>query len=236
MNVRGGSDVSGSSGGAAQSDATEGPTAGQRIRVALCDDHQVLRESVEIAIGRDPRFEVVGSWSGGEELLAGWDPDATDLLVVDISLPPMGGVALIGQAVRRCPDVKVLVLSANEDPRVVRDALEAGARGYLLKTTEIRSLKDTMVAVAAGLQILDPDLDLREGRTELTGRQLEILELLARGMSRQEVADELILTVNTVKHHLQTMYGVMGVHNALEAVARGRELGWLAADDPVLQQ
>lgn len=202
------------------------------ITVVVCDDHPLMLDSLGIALGRDERFEVVGCYHDAVELLERYTKGCARLLVMDVAMGPVGGIAAARELLARDDGLKVMFLSAFGDPHKVREALEMGAMGYMLKTTAVGQLKEAMTSAAGGTLVLDSGIDLRAGSGQLSPRQMEILELMDQGViSRRAMAQELLISTNTVKSHINAMYTLLGVNSALEAVAKARELGWLAAVD-----
>lgn len=211
----------------------DGPSAGaraRRVRVVLVDDHPMVTEILRFGFALDERFEVcavAGSPGEAENLIAGDAP--FDVLITDVSMGGMPvGLELARAAKARRPDAKVVVLSAFSDAWVVREALEGGVDAYLLKTAALGEIKAGIDAVLAGEVVLDPSIHLRSGATGLTGRQLEILDLLAQGLSRQAMAEALHISENTLKSHVRAIFAKLGARTALEAVARAGKLGWTA--------
>lgn len=194
--------------------------------VAVADDHPMIRDILVMTLKRDLRFDVKLIVSNGADLVAGYERDPVDVVVTDVSMGPMNGIEALRKLRWMDPGVKVIMISAFSERYLVNEALDAGAKGYLLKTSPIGVLKEGIMSVAQGMTVLDDGLDPHGGNTGLSSRQLQILELLAEGLSRQEIADRLFLSVNTVKTHLMSMYQKLGVQNSREAVKAARELGW----------
>lgn len=198
------------------------------VQVAVIDDHPLLIDVLRFGLALDAGFEVcaVGrSFADAEALLAS---DVTiDVLITDMAMDGVAsGIEVIRSAKHRRPGIRVLALSAFGDARMVRDALDAGVDAYLLKTAALGEIKDGIEAVLDGHRVLDPAIHLRSGQTGLTARQLEILDLMFQGKSRKAMAAALHVSENTVKSHTKALFARLGAHNALDALARARKLGW----------
>lgn len=219
---------------------------GERIRVLLADDHTVLRQGTAELLRREPDLEVVGEAADGEQAVALSQRLQPDVVVMDVRMPTLSGVEATRRIRELCPEVQVLVLTAHDDDRYVFSLLQAGASGYLLKTAPIHDLVDGIRQVVAGESPLDPAIarkivlhfsgghpqDARQASTleELTPREQEVLQLLARGLSNQAIADSLFISERTVHAHLSSIFSKMQVGSRLEAVLHAIRLGWLTID------
>lgn len=197
------------------------------IRVAIVDDHPVLAESLAAVLSRDKRFEVTMLAGSGPEVIAAYDPARIDVCIVDVALGEISGTEVVRVLKERHPGLRALMLSAHAERYLIKEAFEAGAIGYLVKSTPLAQLKDAIVSVAAGERVLSAGVyqDPAQAEVPLTERQREILELLAVGLNRQGIADRLHVSLNTVKTHLSVIYEMLGVDNAREARLKARELG-----------
>lgn len=197
------------------------------IRVAIVDDHPVLAESLAAVLSRDKRFEVTMLAGSGSEVIAAYDPAHIDVCIVDVALGEMSGTEVVRVLKERHLGLRALMLSAHAERYLIKEAFEAGAIGYLVKSTPLAQLKDAIVSVAAGERVLSAGVyqDPAQAEVPLTERQREILELLAVGLNRQGIADRLHVSLNTVKTHLSVIYEMLGVDNAREARLKARELG-----------
>lgn len=213
----------------------------KKLRILLVDDHALMREGLTVLINSQPDMEVVGDASDGGEALARADAAAADIVLMDVSMPVLDGI----QATRRLkgehPLVKVLALTAYDNHVYLRQLLDAGASGYVLKRTAAKSLIDAIRVVAAGGSYLDPDMapvpenhaGERSGlrgeieRGELTGREQEVLILVAKGHTNKEVSARLGISVKTVEVHKSNLMSKLGLKNRADVVRYALSLGWL---------
>ena len=194
-------------------------------RCLLADDHPALM----VAIGRllsDSGFEVIGRAADGRHAVALADENAPDIALVGYRMPLLGGAALVTRLLEDTPDLRVVVYTADADETVVREALEAGADGLVLKEAPLGDLVRAMKAVLAGRSYLEPALasEAVVGRSgeverELTGRELEVLSLLAEGMSHKEIGQQLSISPETVRTHARNAAGRLGAVTRTQAVA-----------------
>jgi two-component system, NarL family, response regulator DevR len=206
------------------------------IRVLLVDDHRIVRQGLRSILDPDPEFEVVGETGDGAgalQLVAELQPD---IILLDLKLPNMDGVVLCQRIMELYPQTAVLALTAFIDQSLVNACLQAGARGYLLKDAENLHLKEQLMAVMQGYVALDPraagmltDLVRRQptGGDILSLRDLEVLRLIAQGLTNREISTRLHLSENTVKGYVKEVMAKMGVHNRVEAVLLAKERGIL---------
>ena len=202
-----------------------GPT---RVRVLIVDDHVLVREGTVGLLDQAPDLHVVGHVGTAEDALDLIDRLAADVLLVDVNLPGMSGLALARIVASRHPHVRILVLSAFDEYAYVTEALEIGVGGYLLKTASSKDLVDAVRAVADGVLVLDPavaDLVARHGArrfpapgaVSLTPRECDVLGLLARGRSNKQMAAQLALSPRTVEGYVSNVLAKLGVESRTEA-------------------
>jgi len=205
-----------------------GQAAAAPVRVVIVDDHTLLREGTIQLLDQQAEVEVVGQAGSGEEGLEVLRRLRPDVALIDVHLPGMSGLALARTATASLPGVRVLMVSAYDDYAYVAEALEIGVGGYLLKTATARELTDAVRAVADGIFVLDQALSSRLTRRQRTGpsaastltrRESEVLGVLARGRSNQQIAAELGLGQRTVEGHVSSVLGKLGVASRAEAVA-----------------
>lgn len=211
----------------------EGPASGsgrrpsRPIRVVIVDDHTLLRDGTIQLLEQDPEIDVVGQAGSGEEGLEALERLRPDVALIDVSLPGMSGLELARATTTSLPELRVLIVSAYDDYAYVAEALEIGVGGYLLKTAAARELVDAVRAVADGIFVLDRTLSRRlTGRRSssrvagaLTRRERDVLGVLARGRSNQQIAAELGLGQRTVEGHVSSVLGKLGVASRSAAVA-----------------
>jgi DNA-binding NarL/FixJ family response regulator len=204
----------------------------------LADDHVVLREATAELIDHQPDMQVVGQAGTGEETVALARERCPDVIVMDIAMPRLDGLAATRQIATDCPSVRVLVLTAHEDEEHVIPLLEAGATGYLPKTVGLNELLEAIRATDRGESVLPPavaSVVVRHlaGKTpsapqdELTPREMQVLHLLAEGQSNRQIARRLALSVRTVEAHLTHIYAKLGVGSRTEAVLLAQRKGLL---------
>jgi DNA-binding NarL/FixJ family response regulator len=217
-----------------------------KIKILLADDHVVVREGTRELLERESDMEVVAEAGDGEEavrLTAQWCPDVA---IMDIAMPKLNGIEATRRIKATCPATAVLVLTAYDDDQYVFALLEGGAAGYLLKNVRADELVRAVRAVYAGESVLHPTIarkvlnrfaapvpsHVKESVLDhLSDRELEVLKLAARGMTNQEIADELVLSIRTVQTHLSNIFGKMGVGSRTEAVLQALRKGWLGLED-----
>ena len=202
------------------------------IRVGLVDDHALVRQGFRRILEDDPEIAVVGEASNGMEAVGLVKKADPDVVVMDMAMPEMNGLHATMELVKQRPGTKVLILSMYSDEQYVRNALDSGAKGYILKNAIENDLTRAVKAVAAGEQYLSPDLAgvlIRAIQTgtfdkssdpydRLTQREKQVLQLIAHGKSNKEIAVMLDLSVNTVAVHRANLMSALGVHKTAELV------------------
>ncbi|MFE1794924.1 response regulator [Streptomyces sp. NPDC059517] len=205
------------------------------LRVVLCDDHPIFLDGITAALSATDDIEVVATAATGEEGIRLATELGPDLVVMDLGLPDMSGL----DAIRRLPGVPVLVLSMSEDDPTVLAALKAGARGYLVKLAGRSEILYAVRTVAVGGAVFSGSVADRLTAfltrpagpaapcafPELTDREREILDLLARGHNNQRIARSLFLVEKTVRNHISHIFTKLSVRDRAEAVARARNAG-----------
>jgi DNA-binding NarL/FixJ family response regulator len=210
------------------------------IRILIADDQSLVRAGFRMVLENHPDLEVVGEASNGEEAVHSAGRLAPDVVLMDIRMPEMDGIAATRHITAK-HDVRVLVLTTYDLDEYVYDALQAGASGFLLKDTPPEQLADGIRAVANGDALLAPTVTKRlieeftrvgRNRTtppseleQLTPRELEVLKLLARGLSNAEIAAELVVSETTVKTHVTHVLGKLGLRDRVQAVVLAYESG-----------
>lgn len=207
------------------------------MRVVVADDHPIFREGLANAIGSLDEIEVVGQAGTGSEAVAAARELTPDVIVMDLHMPEMNGIEATRQVTELAPRTAVLVLTMLEDDESVFAAMRAGARGYLVKGAERRDIARALEAVGRGEVIFGPAVAARalaaftgaKPRTgpfpELTEREHEILDLVARGLTNQAIASRLVLSEKTIRNHVSNVFMKLQVQDRATAIVRAREAG-----------
>ncbi|RAZ79871.1 response regulator [Mesorhizobium atlanticum] len=199
------------------------------IRIAIVDDHPLFREGVARSLGEIGGFELVGEGASAEDAERLVRASTPDILLLDISMPG-GGLGALASILSATPEQKIVMLTVSETNADVAQALKAGARGYVLKGVGSKALAEILRDVANGQSYVSPSLSARllsdllqptgskpDPLAQLTGREAEILKLVAEGLSNKEVAARLSLQEKTVKHHMTRVLAKLNVRNRTEA-------------------
>jgi len=218
-----------------------------KIKILLADDHVVVRQGTRELLEREQDMRVVAEAGDGEEAVRMAAEHRPDVAIMDISMPRLNGIEATRQIKAAQPGTAVLVLTAYDDDQYVFALLEAGAAGYLLKNVRADELVRAIRAVHAGEAVLHPAIarkvlnrfaspvkDERAGESDaeqLTEREMQVLKLAAKGMTNQQIADDLVLSARTIQTHLSNVFGKMGVGSRTEAVLKGLQKGWLTIED-----
>ena len=194
-----------------------------KISVLLVDDHILVRRGFRRLLEDAPDIEVVGEASDGEEAIRLARELKPQLIVMDCALPGTGGLAATRQILEKSPETAILMLSMHAEDTLVRQALNAGAKGYILKSAVDMELVTAIHRVIAGEIVLDPQLSPSvalkgERNYGLTPRELEILQLIVDGQSNREIAVRLKLSANTVAVHRANIMEALGIHKTAELV------------------
>lgn len=214
-----------------------------RIRVLVADDHEVVREGTLRMLERELDIEIVGEAANGREAVRLVQELEPDVVVLDVRMPGVNGIEATKQIKLVHPRARVLIFTAHDDDRYVFPLLDAGANGYVLKTTGQRDLIKAIRDVYQGQTALHPEIARRvverlthkdkyigEGMVEaLTEREMEVLEAVAKGWSNREVSEALNISPHTVQVHLSNVFGKLGVKTRTEAVLYAIRQGWVEA-------
>ncbi|MCD6554214.1 MAG: DNA-binding response regulator [Chloroflexi bacterium] len=208
------------------------------IRVVVVDDHEIVRRGIAAILQGDPEFEVVGEAGDGEEALRVIHATHPDVALVDVRLPRISGIELCYRIQHDVPGTVVLILTGYLDSGVVQECIRAGARGYVLKDVASTDLRRSIRELVRDGSPVDPRVArmmfnwLQEGPADdvpdrLTLREIEILRLIAEGLTNREIAQRLCLSENTIKTYIQNLYQKLDAHNRIEAVMRATKRGLL---------
>jgi DNA-binding NarL/FixJ family response regulator len=211
------------------------------IRVLLADDQDLFREGLHTLLSVQPEIDVVGEASNGEEALALAVRFQPDVVLMDVQMPVLDGVAATRQLRRKLPECHVIMLTTFDDDEYVFEGLRAGALGYLLKDTSSESLLNAIRAAARGESFLQPSVAAKvvsefarlsdsapasapPDTEPLTARERDILRLMVDGLSNREIADELVITEGTVKNHVTNILAKLGVQSRTQAALKAKQL------------
>jgi DNA-binding NarL/FixJ family response regulator len=206
-------------------------TGGQanRIRVLIADDHVTVLEGLAAIIGRQADMKVVAAASNGREAVGLWHDHRPDVTLLDLRMPTLDGVGAIDEIRRQNSAARIIVLTTFDSDNEITRAIKAGARGYLLKDARREELLDCIRKVNSGETYIAPALAAKLAESmcsePLTGRELDVLALLARGKSNKEIGSHLLITETTVKSHLRSIFGKLNVLSRTEAITTASRRG-----------
>jgi DNA-binding NarL/FixJ family response regulator len=206
---------------------------GEPIRLLLADDHTLFRQILRRSLTGHARFEVVGEAADTDETIRQARDLRPDMVLMDLEMPGAGGVAATRTLRAELPAVEVVVVTASEEQEDLRAALAAGAKGYLLKSSDYEALIGSLVAIAEGQTVATPDLTppepppsriaagapRGERYAELSERETEVLRLVAQGASNRQIASQLCLSENTVRTYVAHILEKLGLENRVQAAA-----------------
>lgn len=183
------------------------------IRLLITDDHEALRDALKLLFKNDDAIELVGTASDGKELMEILQIKRPHVLVTDISMPRMNGVAVCKKALEIIPHIKVIAFSMFEDQQAIKDMIDAGAHGYVLKRKSLHEVRNAVIAVSKGERYFDASIDEHSilnnekanTKTILSHTEREILKLIAQGKSSSDIATERFTAVSTVIKHRKNM-------------------------------
>lgn len=203
------------------------------IRVLIADDHLIVREGLRLILETAEGIHVIGEATDGAEAVQLAQELQPDVILMDLRMPHMDGLAAIERVRADQPQVAIVILTTYNEDDLMMHGLRAGARGYLLKDTDRQTLLNTIRAAARGETLLKPEILDRllssqpkpRGEIELTDRELEVLKAVARGERSKEIAARLGITERTVKAHLASIYNKLGVDSRAAAIAVASQRG-----------
>jgi DNA-binding NarL/FixJ family response regulator len=214
------------------------------VRLLLVDDQRLMREGLRTLLEMEPGIAVAGEASNGQEALETYSQLLPDVVLMDVRMPVMDGVEATRRLRERWPAARVIILTTFDDDEYVFEGLRAGAAGYLLKDVSIHELAEAIHTVMAGGVLIEPSV-ARKVVAEfarlaaptprpapnldepLSERELEILRLLAQGLTNREIGQRLYLAEGTVKNYVTNILGKIGARDRTQAALRGREMGLL---------
>jgi len=216
------------------------------IRVLLVDDQTLVRQGIALLLEIEPDIEVVGQAANGREAIQQAEALRPEVILMDVRMPEMDGVAATREISQRFPEIGIIILTTFEDDVTVFDGLKAGARGYLLKDIRSEEMAAAVRKIAAGEALIQPSLTRKvlaefsrlAGAAEsrpasaqeplpepLTDREQEVLRALAGGLSNREIAEQMCITEGTVKNHVSNLIAKLAVRDRTQAVLKAQELG-----------
>jgi len=215
------------------------------IRLVIADDHQLVREGLVRLLSLEKEIEVVGVAANGEDAVTMVERLQPDVLLVDVRMPGIGGIAATKQIVANWPDVGVVLLTMHDEDEFVFEGITSGARAYLLKDCNHQELVGTLKKVASGgaylpsiplRKLMSEFQELRKNRntvsltpcTTLSRRELDVLEWVVRGHSNKQIARELCIDETTVKTHLHRIFEKLNVRDRTQAAIYALQNGWFA--------
>lgn len=201
------------------------------MKILLCDDQAVIRDGLEMLLTLEKDFQVVGSAQDGHEALELVTQKSPDLVLMDLKMPGMNGIEATREIRKKFPHVKILVLTTYDEDEWVFDAIRAGASGYLLKDTPRQKIIEAIRGTVEGKSFVDPAVagkllnQVASNQTQpasiltdkLTERELDVLRLLAKGMTNPEIAGTLHLSEGTVRNHVSAILEKLGVSDRTQA-------------------
>jgi len=217
-------------------------------RLFLVDDHAVLRDGLRSLLADEPMLTIVGEAANGQELFEQLPTTPTDVVLLDLNMPVLDGLATTQRLRAEYPQIRILILSMVDHERSIGQVLNAGAAGYVLKNTDKNELIVAIQTVAAGKRFLcsdlgllmlekvlanvvnTPDINSVQDSSTLSQREWEVLHLLAEGLTNQEMADRLFTSKRTVETHRQNILEKTGVKNTAALIKHALERGWLSKD------
>jgi len=217
-----------------------------KITIVIADDHPLLRQAIRDILEKQSDFDIIGEAGDGVEAIKSAEDLTPDVIIMDISMPNMDGLQATRKIKETNPRVAILVLTVHSDDQYILGILQAGAAGYLTKSVFGDELVQAVRGVVAGEMVLSPTIGQRllkqaaryptkpvplEAGEKLSMRELEVLKLAARGMSNKDIANELGLSLRTIKGHLAETFSKLMVGSRTEAVITGLQAGFLTLDD-----
>lgn len=205
-------------------------------QVLIVDDDALAREALEVYLSLADDFAVVGKAENAKAAMQILDTTQTDIVLLDINMPGIDGTALTKKIRQTNDSIAIIMLTSFDDERLLHLSLEAGANGYLLKNVRAKQLISAMRAVLSGLPILAPEMLKRlesahstkqqSQMPDLTARESEVLDHLAKGYSNRQIAKTLFLSESTIKMHISALIEKFGTTSRLETVAKAYRLGY----------
>ncbi len=215
------------------------------IRVMLVDDQKLIRQGIRMLLSTEADIEVAGEAGDGREALALVEKIRPQVILMDVRMPGMDGVAATREISARYPEIGIIILTTFDDEAYIFEGLRAGARGYLLKDISSEEMAAAVRVVASGGALIQPSITRKvlsefarlssppagperpaaDMPEPLTEREIEVLQCIAQGLSNREIAERLVITEGTVKNHVSNLIGKLGVRDRTQALLKAKELG-----------
>jgi DNA-binding NarL/FixJ family response regulator len=201
----------------------------KKIRIMIVDDQAVVRQGFVVLVNLVPDMEVIAEAANGQQAVESFRVHRPDVTLMDLRMPVMSGVEAIVAIRREFPQARIIVLTTFDGDEDIYRSLQAGAQGYLLKDMFFNELEDAVRTVHAGLRripnVVADRLAERMGSTDLTGRELEVLEEIVKGKSNKEIAGALHISEATVKSHINNLLSKLGVTDRTQAATTALQRG-----------
>ncbi len=207
------------------------------ISIMITDDHPMLRQGLITMLQQQSNMRVTGDYNNGQALLQALQIQVPDILLLDLNMPEISGEELVPKILQLYPRLKIIILTGNNSAVIVRGLLELGVHGYLLKNSEQHLLIQAITDVYKGKTYISPELQERILRTSkemkdsmidaeaLTGREIQVLKMIADELTNQQIADELDLSLRTIENYRTILMQKLGAKNMIGAVKKGILLG-----------
>lgn len=209
------------------------------IRIIIADDHTLLRDGLRALFASVPDIEVIGEAESGADAISKAEQLQPDVILMDIQMPGINGIQATRQIVSKQPEIGVIVVTMYKDDDSVFAAMRAGARGYILKGADQDEMLRAIRAVASGEALFGPEIATRlvnffsspqvdlspQAFPELTSREHEVLELIAKGLNNQVIANRLSISEKTVRNHISNIFNKLQVVDRAQAIVKAREAG-----------
>ncbi len=213
-----------------------------KVRILLADDHTILREGIKVLLNRERDMEIVAEAEDGAQALEKVRTAKPDVVVMDISMPKIGGLEVTREITETFPDVKVVILTMHDNEEYLVQALKSGAKGYVLKEAAATDLAEAIRAVVRGDAYLYPAVarklvddyvnrvrTIKTASESLTPREREVLKLVAEGHTNREIADYLGISVKTVENHRANLMRKLDLHDRTELARYAIKIGLVEA-------
>jgi len=210
------------------------------IRILIADDHGVLRAGLRALLNTEPDMEVIGEATDGEEVIHQVSTLNPDVVLMDLSMPKIGGIQATQQLKEKYPDISVLILTVHDDDSLLHEAIRSGASGYILKRAVETELTNAIRSVSRGDLYIHPAMTRallnnspistdvkRSDAATLTHREVDVLRLIAQGCSNRQIATQLTISVRTVESHRANLMAKLNLHSRVELVRYAAEHGML---------